>query len=145
MGILQMLDVTKMKSSNDDTDFWSGHYFHIQSASVGMWVRIRFLEVNKKTWMSYIIFTFWVLGLRLVLAEAKNIMSDSFVQKWQDFISPCPLLYIINQSSLIIPSACIQGPGNEPKPQQQPEPQQWQYWTLNPLSNQETPWFPQLN
>lgn len=47
-----------MKSSNDDTDFWSGHYFHIQSASVGMWVRIRFLEVNKKTWMSYIIFTF---------------------------------------------------------------------------------------
>lgn len=58
MGILQMLDVAKMKSSNDDTDFWSGHYFHIQSASVGMWVRIRFLEVNKKTWMSYIIFTF---------------------------------------------------------------------------------------
>ena len=33
----------------------------------------------------------------------------------------------------------IHGPGIDPKPQQQPEPRQWQCLILNPLSHQKTP------
>ena len=59
-----------------------------------------------------------------------------------------PLCHIRNSPTFFLlatPTACgSPEPGIKPRPQQQPEPQQWQHHLLNPLSHQGTPTAPTL-